>query len=104
MATPNFYATITPLTGGMNVLLWVPNEGATYKTSLTALASYVLAQTGSSISTTPVTVAQLPTATSSAGARAMVTNASATTFNSIVAGGGSNIVPVFCDGTNWRIG
>ena len=50
-------------------------------------------------------VASLPSAaTVGVGARAMVTNASATTFHSIVAGGGSNIVPVFSDGTNWRIG
>jgi hypothetical protein len=33
-----------------------------------------------------------------------VTDASATTFHSIVAGGGANVVPVFSDGTDWRIG
>ena len=50
-------------------------------------------------------VASLPSAaTVGAGARAMVTNANATTFHSVVAGGGSNVVPVFSDGTNWRIG
>ena len=42
--------------------------------------------------------------TAGAGARAVVTDANATTFNSIVAGGGANVVPVFSDGTNWRIG
>ncbi len=53
----------------------------------------------------PVTVATLPSASSlGAGATAFVTNANATTFNSIVAGGGSNTVPVVSDGTNWRIG
>jgi hypothetical protein len=51
------------------------------------------------------TVATLPAAgTAGAGTRAMVTDANATTFHSIVAGGGSNVVPVFSDGTNWRIG
>lgn len=51
------------------------------------------------------TVAGLPTvAAAGQGARRMVTDANATTFNSIVAGGGANIVPVFNDGTNWRIG
>lgn len=51
------------------------------------------------------TVASLPTAASAgAGARAFVTNATATTFASIVAGGGSNGVPVYSDGTDWRIG
>lgn len=48
------------------------------------------------------TVAQLPTG--SAGMRAFVTDATATTFASAVAGGGANGVPVFHDGTNWRIG
>lgn len=36
--------------------------------------------------------------------RNFVTDANATTFNSVVAGGGTNVVPVFCDGTSWRIG
>jgi hypothetical protein len=38
------------------------------------------------------------------GAQAFVTDATAATFNSIAAGGGTNAVPVFCDGTNWKIG
>ena len=50
-------------------------------------------------------VASLPSASAvQSGARAMVSNATATTFYSIVAGGGTNVVPVFSDGTNWRIG
>lgn len=51
------------------------------------------------------TVATLPSAaTNGAGAVAFVTDANATTFASIVAGGGANGVPVYSDGTNWRIG
>jgi hypothetical protein len=51
------------------------------------------------------TVATLPAAgTVGAGTRAQVTDANATTFHSIVAAGGANSVPVFSDGTNWRIG
>lgn len=54
---------------------------------------------------TGVTVASLPAAnTVGAGARSFVTDANATTYASIVAGGGSNAVPVYSDGTNWRIG
>lgn len=49
------------------------------------------------------TVATLPAA-GNVGARDFVTDANATTFASIVAGGGANKVPVFDDGTNWRIG
>ncbi len=53
----------------------------------------------------PFTVAMLPTCTSPAnGTRASVTDATATTFFSVVAGGGGNTVPVFCDGSNWRVG
>jgi hypothetical protein len=48
------------------------------------------------------TVANLPTG--AAGMVAFVTDANATTFASIVAGGGANGVPVYHDGTNWRIG
>jgi len=49
------------------------------------------------------TVATLP-GSPVKGWTAMVTDANATTFASIVAGGGSNNVPVYYDGTNWRIG
>jgi hypothetical protein len=50
----------------------------------------------------PVLVAQLPSPT--AGLRAMVSDATVTTFASVVGGTGSNTVPVYADGTNWRIG
>lgn len=57
------------------------------------------------IRTRATTVASLPAAgTAGAGARHFVTDANATTFASIVAGGGANGVPVYSDGTNWRIG
>jgi len=51
------------------------------------------------------TVSGLPAAaTAGQGARRMVTDANSTTFNSVVAGGGTNILPVFSDGSSWRIG
>lgn len=51
------------------------------------------------------TVATLPSASVvGVGARAFVTDSSVTTFRTIVAGGGSTPVPVFSDGTNWRVG
>jgi len=49
------------------------------------------------------TVASLPAA-GTVGRTAFVTDANATTFASVVAGGGANGVPVYDDGTNWRIG
>lgn len=54
------------------------------------------------------TVAQLPAASAAlAGTRAAVSNSNAAysgNAGTTVAGGGSNIVPVFCNGTNWVIG
>lgn len=54
----------------------------------------------------PVAVSDLPTpSTALIGTRAFVIdNNTAVTFNAIVTTGGSSKVPVFCDGTNWRIG
>lgn len=54
-----------------------------------------------------VTVSGLPTAASNKGLRAMVTDstvAAAANFGAIVAGSGANSVPVYSDGTVWRIG
>jgi hypothetical protein len=49
--------------------------------------------------------ASLPSpSTAGSGARAMINNGNTTTFYSTVDGAGSNIVPVFSDGTNWRVG
>lgn len=57
------------------------------------------------VKTTPTTVSSLPTAASvGAGARSFVTDANTTTFNSAVSGSGGNAMPVFSDGTSWRIG
>jgi len=68
----------------------------------TALASV---SAGGVVKTVVLTVATLPAAaTAGAGSIAFVSDANATTFASIVAGGGANGVPVYSDGTNWRIG
>jgi hypothetical protein len=53
----------------------------------------------------PVTVANLPSAvTSGVGSRAFVTDSSVSTFGTTVAAGGSTKVPVYSDGTNWKVG
>jgi hypothetical protein len=50
-------------------------------------------------------VALLPAASSVfLGQRRLVTDASSSAFYSIVAGGGSIVIPVYSDGINWRIG
>jgi len=76
-----------------------------YFNRLDSILGQLSASTQSVISTTVYTVVTLPSAvTSGVGARSFVSDANATTFASIVAGGGANQVPVYSDGTNWRIG
>ena len=53
--------------------------------------------------TTPVTVAMLPAA-GVFGRTAFVSDATATTFGTVVIGGGASRVPVYDDGSDWRIG
>jgi hypothetical protein len=51
------------------------------------------------------TVATLPDPiVQGAGARAFVTDSSVSTFGSTVLGGGSTKLPVYSDGTNWKVG
>ena len=51
------------------------------------------------------TVATLPSAvTSGKGARSFVTDALGPTFGATVAAGGAIAVPVYSDGTNWKVG
>jgi hypothetical protein len=53
----------------------------------------------------PVLVADLPSASvAGVGSRAFVTDSSVSTFGSTVAGSGSTKVPVYSDGTNWKVG
>lgn len=82
------------------------NIGLIYgKGETTAIAQVLHLNAPTRIGPPSVTVATLPAAAAGyAGFRAFVTDANATTFASIVAGGGANGVPVYCDGTNWRIG
>jgi hypothetical protein len=54
---------------------------------------------------TNYTVAMLPSAvTSGKGARAFVTDALGPTFGATVVTGGAIAVPVYSDGTNWKVG
>ena len=50
-------------------------------------------------------VADLPSASAAgAGSRLFVTNALSPTFGATVVGGGTVAVPVYSDGTNWKVG
>jgi hypothetical protein len=53
---------------------------------------------------TPMTVAQLPSPSPS-GQRAIVTDALPPIgLDNIVSGGGTNVISLYSDGTNWRMG
>ena len=57
------------------------------------------------VGSTIYTVADLPDpAVVGAGVRTFVSDSSVTTFNATVAAGGTNTVPVFSNGTNWKVG
>lgn len=106
----NQLSSVDSLVAGDQVPVYPPSQGDTRKFSLTTLVTFLstafTSLTASSyLKITAVTVAQLPAAaTAGVGARATVTDATATTFASTVAGGGANKVPVYSDGTNWKIG
>lgn len=110
MPTINQLSALDSLSAGDNIPVFSTGNGDARRSSLSTLVSFLSSAftslTASSyIKVTACTVAQLPSAaTAGVGARATVTDASATTFASIVAGGGSNKIPVFSNGTNWIIG
>jgi len=78
-----------------------------YINNLTNILRLYFNQVDSAVNrpSTPVTVAKLSSAVASGvGARGFVTDSSVSTFGSTVAGGGSTKVPVYSDGTNWKVG
>jgi len=110
MSTINQLSAVSSLSAGDNVPVYAAGQGDTRKFSLTTLVSFLsdafTSLTATSyVKVTPCTVANLPSAADAGqGARAFVTDANSTTFNAAAAGGGSDEVPVFSDGTAWRIG
>jgi hypothetical protein len=92
--------TITTTAGNVMTYTFLSGAGANILVMTAALASFSVA-----VKTLSTTVGSLPAAgTAGSGARAFVTDATATTFLSTVAGSGANKVPVVSDGTNWLIG
>jgi len=72
-----------------------------------AVKSYVDSAVAGGVRQSTTTVASLPTASSNTGHRYMVSDstvAASGNFGATVVGSGSNVVPVFSDGTNWLIG
>lgn len=110
MATINQLSAMESPNSADQIAVYSTGNGDARKLSLSRLTAF-LAEEFTSLTVaqfvrvTPVTVANLPSAvTSGAGARAFVTDASSTTFNAALAGGGANRVPCFSDGTAWRVG
>lgn len=99
---------ITQVSGGNNVVLWVPDQGDSRRASITTLIEYIEANMDgvvcNTVQTTPRTFAQLPNAVGLTGGRAFITDGSTATFGATVAGGGSNKVPVYSDGAVWKVG
>lgn len=110
MPTINQLSAVDSLSAGDQVPVYSSSQGDARRFSLTTLVSFLSTAfssltVSSYVKVSAVAVSALPSAaTAGNGARAMVSDATATTFNSAVAGGGVNIVPVFSDGTVWRIG
>lgn len=78
------------------------------KTQGTAISQELRLNAITRLGPVPGTVAALtaawPAAVALAGFRAFVTDANSTAFAAALVGGGANGVPVYCDGTTWRVG
>lgn len=110
MPTINQLSAVSSLSAGDSLPIYAPSQGDARRTSLTTLVEFLADafstfEVSSYVKTAATTVASLPSAaTAGAGARAMVTDSNTATFNATVAGGGANIVPVFSNGTDWKVG
>lgn len=118
MTTINQLSAASSVVAGDLLPVFSTDNGDARKVSITVLMAYVSANLGAALATsltassylktTAVAVASLPAAALvGAGARSAVTDSNAALtagIGAVVAGGGANIVPVFSDGTNWRIG
>lgn len=104
----NLYANgtylVDNLTATQNLISGKANIANIYNTSGLITANRIAANVYFTGPTSAGTYASLPSASISAGGRSIINDANTTTFNAIVGGGGSNMMPVFSDGTNWRAG
>lgn len=110
MATINQLSAVDAVVASDQVPLYSSSQGDARKASFTTIVEFLSAaftslRASSYIATNATTVANLPAAaTAGAGARAFVTDATSTTFNAALSGGGANSVPVFSDGSAWKVG
>ena len=109
MPTINQLPVVTTVSGGDQLPLYVSSQGDARRSSVTTMIEYMQANltnaVAQTVKTTASTFAQLPTAaTAGVGTRAFITDSSTTIFAATVAGGGANKVPIYSDGTNWKVG
>ena len=110
MSTINQLSAVDTLAYSDSAPLYSSSQGDTRRFSFTTLVSFLSTafttfRASSYIASGAVTVANLPSAAEAgAGARAFVTDSNTVTYNATVAGGGANRIPVFSDGTGWRVG
>lgn len=118
MTTINQLSAVSSLIAGDLIPVFSTANGDARKASMTVVAAYVAANLGDAVGdtltldgyvkTTAGLTSDLPSpGVAGPGSRASVTDATQALtagIGAVVAGGGANTVPVFCDGTNWRIG
>lgn len=111
MAQINQLSAIESPQSGDQLALFSTSNGDARKMALSVLAAWLADGNvsgptfASFMKVEAVTVANLPSATvAGAGARAMVSDATSSTFHANPVGGGAQIVPVYSDGSIWRIG
>ena len=118
MTDINQLSAASSVSSGDQVPVFSISNGDARRAAVSVLAAFIASNLGDAagnsltlaktVKTTPMAVAALPSASSAgAGARAAVTDATqalTSGIGAVVVGGGANVVPVFSDGTNWRIG
>lgn len=92
-----YSAPIAPQVDGLTTVFVIREFGKISNSIKTILGSRAAARD-------VVTVATLPAAASNKSVRYVVSDATVTTFWTVVVGGGTNVVPVTSDGAAWRIG
>ena len=110
MPTINQLSAIDTPQAGDQLPVYSSGNGDARKLSFSRLATWIATalsnvSVAGYVKVPPVLVANLPNpVTAGAGALAFVSDATNNNFHQVVSGGGSNFVPVYSDGANWRIG
>lgn len=110
MAQINQLSAYDSPSGGDQLPIFSTGNGDARKIALSNLATWLSDGVLSNadilgfVRVAPVTVANLPSPVGNAGALAFVSDAATNNFHNVATGGGANFVPVYSDGSQWRIG